>query len=285
MQQAVAGERAARIGEHRVVFVEAHRAQRIRPQAHRPDTRARRGIANQNLAAAAAQQFVERVHHAAFAVQEKPQRIKFQLGEVRFRPATQIDAQRGHGVGGFDGGLQTVRRLPFRFGHRDGPHRSFVTGTELARNARHRPRRQDAAARELQPVANLRLLRAHLEFNHGHRRHRAQQMRINDAQQCFGDFGKFVVDLEVHARGQKREGFEQPLDVRVFAFVGFEVQPRGDLGVLLGKLRAHLTQKRQLAFVVEKQVVAHAIRPSPGKHPYSIASPCRKRSFPERGPF
>ena len=52
------------------------------------------------------------------------------------------------------------------------------------------------------------------------------------------DLREIVVDLEVDAGGEEREAFEHTLDVRVFALVGLELQPGGDLGILLGKLDA-----------------------------------------------
>ena len=57
-------------------------------------------------------------------------------------------------------------------------------------------------------------------------------MRIEDAQQRFGDSGKFVVDLQMDARGEKREGFEHALDVRVFALIGLESRREAILGYL-----------------------------------------------------
>jgi hypothetical protein len=67
-------------------------------------------------------------------------------------------------------------------------------------------------------------------------------MRVENTEQGFRDFGKFVVDFEMNARGQKREGFNETLDMRIFATVGIEKQTRGDFRIFLGELRAHLAK-------------------------------------------
>ena len=285
VQQTVAGEGAARIREHGVVFVEADRAQRIGRQAQGPDAGAGRGVADQDLVAAAAQQLVERVNHAALAVEEEAQRFQVELREIHLTPAAQLDAESGDGLGGLDGGPQTVRRSPFGLGNAERPDHRVIAGPELARDARHGTRQQRAATSDLEARADLRLFRPHLKLDHGHGGDRAKQVRIDDAEQRLGHLGKLVVDLQVNARGQESEGFQQPLDVRVLALIGLEVEAGGDLGILLAELRAHLAQERQLPLVVEKQVVAHPIRPSLDIRPCSVASPCRKRSARVRGPF
>ena len=82
-------------------------------------------------------------------------------------------------------------------------------------------------------------------------------MRVDDVEEGLGDLREIVVDLEVHAGGEKGEALEQALDVRILALVGLELQPRGDLGIPPGELRAHTAEERQLTLVVVQQIVTH----------------------------
>ena len=67
-------------------------------------------------------------------------------------------------------------------------------------------------------------------------------MRIEDAEQRLRDLRKLVVDLQVNARGEKGERFQQALDVRIVAFVRLQDQPPGDFRVFLAELRAKLAK-------------------------------------------
>ena len=49
--------------------------------------------------------------------------------------------------------------------------------------------------------------------------------------------GKVVVDLEVHARGEKGESLEHALDVRILALVRLEHEPARDLRIALARTR------------------------------------------------
>jgi hypothetical protein len=82
-------------------------------------------------------------------------------------------------------------------------------------------------------------------------------MRVENAEERLSDLGKFVVDFEVDAGGQEGEGFEEALDVRVVAFVGFEDEAAGDFGVFLAELSAKLAEIGELAFVVKEKLVTH----------------------------
>ena len=86
-------------------------------------------------------------------------------------------------------------------------------------------------------------------------------MRIDDAEEGLGDLGELVIDFEVDAGGEEGEGLDHALDVGILAFVRFEAEARGDLGIFFGELRAHLAEECQLAFVVEEEVVAHGQSP------------------------
>ncbi len=75
-------------------------------------------------------------------------------------------------------------------------------------------------------------------------------MRVEDPEQGFGDFREIVVNFQVDAGGEKGEGLDQALDVRVGALIALQQLARGNLGVALGELRAHLAHEGQLIFVI-----------------------------------
>ncbi len=77
-------------------------------------------------------------------------------------------------------------------------------------------------------------------------------MRVDHLQQVLGEHRVLRVQLELHARGQKREAFQQPLDIGVGAFERVQAKPAGDLGILARKLRAHVAHVLQLAGVVRQ---------------------------------
>ncbi len=47
-------------------------------------------------------------------------------------------------------------------------------------------------------------------------------MGIHQLEQRLRNLGKIVVDLQMNPRGEEREAFEQPLDMRIFALGGLE---------------------------------------------------------------
>ena len=155
------------------------------------------------------------------------------------------------------GGRQAVRRLPLRGGDGERPERGVVAAPELAGDAAHRPRVHERVARD--PIARrqLSLLGVELELDQRHGGQRPDVMRIDDVEEGLGDLREIVVDLEMDARGEKREPLEQPLDVGILALVGLELEARRHLGIPPGELRAHAPEKRQLALVVVQQIVTH----------------------------
>ena len=82
---------------------------------------------------------------------ERGELVQPELRELQIGRAAQIEAYRRHRLGGLDGGLQPVGRLPFRLGHLYGPERGVVARAELARHALHRSRIQHGATLKLQP--------------------------------------------------------------------------------------------------------------------------------------
>ncbi len=107
------------------------------------------------------------------------------------------------------------------------------------------PRHDDACC---QPA----VFQIRLQLHHRHRRQRRQIMRVDHLQQVLGEHRVLRVQLELHARGQKREAFQQPLDIGVGAFERVQAKPAGDLGILARKLRAHVAHVLQLAGVVRQ---------------------------------
>jgi hypothetical protein len=78
-------------------------------------------------------------------------------------------------------------------------------------------------------------------------------MRIDDIEQVLGEAWKFRINLELNSGGQERKSLEQPLDVRICAFVRSEPELARELGKLGGKLRSELAQVAELSVVVTKQ--------------------------------
>src|SRR5579863_6737681 len=109
-------------------------------------------------------------------------------------------------------------------------------------------------------------------------------MRIKNTEERLGDFGELVVDLQMDARRKKRKRLQQPFDVRVFALIGLHNEARRDLRILVRKLRPHLAQEVEFAFVVEQQIVTHCAHPGSDTRRLSAAGPCRTKSVQARGP-
>ena len=100
----------------------------------------------------------------------------------------------------------------------DRPQRDRAGGAEAAASRRApvrcrapgRPARWTASA----DPAGSRTARSHAG------RHRRQVMRIQHAEQRVGQFGEFVVQPVMHARGEERHAFQQARDMRVVDRVG-----------------------------------------------------------------
>jgi hypothetical protein len=90
-----------------------------------------------------------------------------------------------------------------------------------------------------------------------HGRRRRQVVRVDDVEQRLGKAREFGVELELDARRQKRNPFDQPLDVGVGDLEAVHAETRRDLRTLLGELGAHLTQVLQLDVVVLEEARIH----------------------------
>src|SRR5262245_55360225 len=90
-------------------------------------------------------------------------------------------------------------------------------------------------------------------------------MGIQYFEQRFGDFGKLVIQLVVHAPAQQCKSLNQSFDVRIFARILSQHQAARRFRIFLGELRCHLADKRQLSFVIWQQVVSHELAPETAK--------------------
>jgi hypothetical protein len=97
-----------------------------------------------------------------------------------------------------------------------------------------------------------------MELNHGHGGSGPDIVRIENRKKRFDHFREFVVDFQMHAGGEKREGFEHALDMGIFTFTGFQLETAGDLGIPLRELGAGMSQEAKLSLVIEKEIVAQA---------------------------
>ena len=197
------------------------------------------------------------MHEVALAVEIEAQVGEAEFGEGEFAGALQGHAHGGDGFRGLDGRLQAIGRFPFRAGDFERPEGEIVAGAELAGHAVDGARIEDAGALHFEAGIGRDGGGVDGEFGHGHGRHRAQIVGMQNAEHRLGDFGELVVDLEVDAGGEEGEGFEHTLDMRVFALIGLEHEAGGYLGILGGELDAHLAQEGEFALVVEQQVIPH----------------------------
>ena len=88
------------------------------------------------------------------------------------------------------------------------------------------------------------------ELHHRHRRRGCEVVRIDHLQQRLREGRELRLQLELDARGEQREAFEQPLDIGIGDIEAAEVQTRGDLRELAGEFPAGLAHERELGFVM-----------------------------------
>jgi hypothetical protein len=90
-----------------------------------------------------------------------------------------------------------------------------------------------------------------------HRRRGGQIVRIHDVEQRLREAGELGVELELHARGEKRHALDQPLDVGIADLEVAHAEPRRNLRKLIGEFGAHLAQMPQLDVVILEQSRIH----------------------------
>jgi hypothetical protein len=82
-------------------------------------------------------------------------------------------------------------------------------------------------------------------------------MGVEDIQERLGDLGKIVVDLAVYPGAEKGKSLDEPFGMWVFALIGFEEEPPGNLGVLFREFNPHFTNKSKLPLIIAEKVVVH----------------------------
>ena len=233
LEQAIARKRAAWIGEERFGIAEASRLEMRARERNGMLSCIRRAIAEQDLRAVVAKQFVESVDEAALAIEVEAEGTQFQFIESDVGKTFQLETQGGHGVLGFDGGTQTVGGDPLHRGNFQRPESGVKAGFEFAGITIDGLRVEHRAARNGEAGAELSLLRIEVELHDGGGRNGANVMRVEHAEQGFRDFREFVVNFEMDAGSQKGEGLDEAFDVGILATVGIEQQTRGDLRIFL----------------------------------------------------
>jgi hypothetical protein len=119
---------------------------------------------------------------------------------------------------------------------------------------------QRTAARHRVALDQVRVGRVDAEACDQHRRHRRQEVRVDRFEQV-GDQPRLLgIELQLHAGGQGREAFEQPLDIRIGDLGPFHAEPRRDLRKLARELGAHLLQVGQLVGVEAEEAWVHNVR-------------------------
>jgi len=256
LDQAIAQERTRVVVEQRVFLLETDRLQGGRRQAQRRHLRGVVGRAQGDAGGGIEQQFVQRMHQRALAIQVQAQALDRQLRQRQLCGRLDAQAQGGDsvGTGHREGG--TLGRFQSCIGDADWPDLDRIAGAVADRQALHRPGQQLAVPRQLLHRADFGT-GGKLQLRDRHRRHWPQEMRIQHRQHRFGDLRKLVVELLVDARGEERERLDQPLDVRVFADLAFHLQPRRDLRVLGRELLRQPPQVGEFVLVIRQQLVEH----------------------------
>jgi len=165
----------------------------------------------------------------------------------------------------------------------DGPEPDIVGGSVLARGLLAVPYvgPQNATAGYPEAFGQDSLAIARMELDDRHRGGRSQVVRVDHRQQVLGEAREFRVDLQLHARSQEGEAFEQALHVGIGTLERLEPQPPGDLRELARELSPELAQILQLAVIVgEKPVVHQSVRARFAVNPGQWSP--RRRSCPFR---
>lgn len=69
-------------------------------------------------------------------------------------------------------------------------------------------------------------------------------MRVQHTEQGIRNLRKLIIDLEMNSRRKEREGLDQPLDMRVLAFIGLQQEAASYLGIGLGEFLPQLAKGR-----------------------------------------
>ena len=107
-------------------------------------------------------------------------------------------------------------------------------------------REQPCVTRNDPAGRGLALRQVRLESRHGQRRHRIDEVGMENPEQTRADLRQFLIEPVVETRGEKRERLHEPFDVRIGAHADRQLESCRDLGIEMRELLAHPTQVREL---------------------------------------
>ena len=278
LQQPVPLETAGRERQQRLVVPEADLAHRPRGQSDR-----RHAFRSHHHADAVRKHLlVDFAGEVRRCIHEKRQRIDRQLpqwdaarglqGEPDRTAATPIEAQAG--AGERTRAHDVAGRLD-----RERPQRNIVCGAVLARGAGPCTDlgSNRAAASDLEPLLQAAFRQRRFQFHHGARRHRRQERRIHHLEQVLREIRVSRIELQLHACGEKCEGFYETLDVGICAVDAVHAETGSDARIRLGEFRSHLADVLQFPVVVLEQPRVHGLATSwPRDRPLRRCR-CRRR--------
>ena len=76
-----------------------------------------------------------------------------------------------------------------------------------------------------------------------------------------GEIREFMLEFELHARGQKRRAFEQAGDHRIEPIGHQAAQALGDAGIFLREFAGLFAQERKFAIVEFEEFTVHRVTP------------------------
>ena len=283
LQQPVTQETAVGVRQNALGGGESDRLQAARRQDGLGGPFAGRQCPHRDPKRVEKQELVERVHDGTFSVQVEAEGIEGQL--LQPEPAQAFDPNSDHGgrVGGHAGRRETVHCRYGGSGDSQRPEGDRITGTERADISIFGLAVDREAGLHLGGCRGA-LRRIELKLDDGLRRHGPEVVRVEHVQKRLGDFGELIVELAVHSAGQEREGFDQTLDVRIFARTGLQQQAARHLGIFFRELVGHLPDELQLAFVVGQQFVDHGLPPETAMRRESRCRATSNRTGSSAGP-
>ena len=143
-------------------------------------------------------------------------------------------------------------RVILGFRHANGPKRHLVRGAVLTGGLLPLP--QDASQAGLpgncKPLRQTPLGEIRTELHQCHRGRGRQVVRVHRLENGLGEPGELRVELQVDTGSEKREAFEQALDVRIDALDFTQAETTCDLWELFRELARHPPQVLQFAVVI-----------------------------------
>ena len=113
------------------------------------------------------------------------------------------------------------------------------------------------AARDAPPVAQRRIGEWRDDLSQHRRGRRRQIVRHQLLEQIAGEFRELVLQLELHAGGEKRRALEQARNHRVHPVGDQAAKPLSDAGILVGELARLLIQQLELPIVEIEKFPVH----------------------------